>query len=1497
MSYRTNNPRETNQQQQAPPPPFTTGAFQPQTLPPPQPETFILECNRLTSRHSSETSEMYNTNHRWITEFASGFQIREGDEIRINSAFLSSIGVGDLIAWNTEEGDQAQDNKANIIYSFYTSNDGLNDKREGYNMTTNNGGGVGKFPFDTDNTPCELMRVQKTLDTIANRTDAGDTFSYMEDPYLPCRFFGETFTIKTPVLNDNLYIEIHPELTKNNGSNGGTCLKIKKYTGADTLSGYLDLRNRFPTGATILLQAQTQPNITANHDQYNNPLLNYCFTIMDIVQEQTTNDWIICVEDQSGLCFNKVNPMTNGVRTITASIRIAQLQAKGSLNEDFNYSTALYEDDTNYLEVGDELTHYFTGGLPYDLNVDAPNTPTGTFTQVNDANTSNLPLTAIISTSPCNKSDTEIPIKIISLTNPIVPEITKKIQYITWCFEDSNIKSDTHTLQDLITFNGDCATFMLKLENEAGDTELVSMYPYHTDSTAPTPENLNIVFDTDNTNGNYISFAGCKRSVQLNKGNYFTEGQVGFNILPETITKASFIKMGNFFKDLTAHYSHNSVKQYQSTSLDYSTNTGTRTAVPQYCWIKTNQDQSVATLQIFTNESNNAFYSSRINIGTTTDSGSIFNTPVIYSGFQDLSSTLSEVKHYQSFQFEIDEPYSSPSDIATALTKQTHDIGEVLDKDGNIVSDIANTGLIQNPFFIPVWTSFNDQNVEQNNASPELGGTLDEGSYFLKYTLYKSSKSHFSANTFQNAGEYKIYFRTKHTSINKPVPYGSPAQLPPDFDQSANPQFAKTFGQTNTEILGFPIQYVEGKDCFVSQYAGSNNITFSWDDQNSRFKIDFLHQPAISKFEASSSGVVQEGGNIIAQIYYPAPQGQDGYLYKKPRTRCGGVNIENYVSYRFERGMTPNQVRQLANLDPSTDLSTDWFLNGTQNRNPVGKRFWNKLGFNDSQILTNNVGSTTDTTSGQYVPLGTTDNLIDCADALITAKEPAENTPYYYSTNKWDASMDNDEPAQYQYSSVGSLQFNNHLTGYGLPNTSGLPLQFRSNSTDLTKTPFSEYDSTYNPDRERNTAYTFQTDGDPLEAKDLPIKTEYPYFFVLSDIVKSNFYTSINNGSGLNAIGIISKLNAEQDFYFQYQAPQSFYAKKDMLISSITTEIRTPNLSVPANLSPYSSVIYQITRYAPKPITLSAPIWYQQEQFFNKMEMLIKQMVANTKAQPKQSEKEQISDIMSQVAQAVERPTTEGLTLPQRIINNWDRLQLDRFRGQPERLREFLISDPEANSLLEDLHAFNDIPQAPTLPTSLQTTDPDSIINLLSRAMPEVVRPADEDREDEVSGGVRPPTPPAQPFLQSQADIVAVQQHIINIAGQRGFEGSEPLNERDIQAIVGQGISPERLQMLNELARMSYTSQVFRNMPEGAEVDPPDNPQLVSTPLDQLRDATGHYKNEPSESGYGSASNLTSHHSSGGSASASDTLSLSSMATQFSTPLDRIAELEEEDED
>ena len=202
------------------------------------PETFILECNRQTS-----VTKSTDTNTRWTTETGNGgFQIKEGDAITITNSFLSSIGTGNLIGWDNIEGSDSQDNRGCWLYSFYTCNDGLNDKREGYNMldtpegsglTQKHTGGIGRFPFDTDNSACPLIRVQKSNDVITGsssreNTDiyAGNTFSWTQDPYLKCRFYGETFFIQPVILDNHIQVEIVVDLQtgiSNPTVNLGTC--------------------------------------------------------------------------------------------------------------------------------------------------------------------------------------------------------------------------------------------------------------------------------------------------------------------------------------------------------------------------------------------------------------------------------------------------------------------------------------------------------------------------------------------------------------------------------------------------------------------------------------------------------------------------------------------------------------------------------------------------------------------------------------------------------------------------------------------------------------------------------------------------------------------------------------------------------------------------------------------------------------------------------------------------------------------------------------------------------------------------------------------------------------------------------------------------------------------------------------------------------------------------------------------------------------------------
>jgi len=488
----------------------------------------------------------------------------------------------------------------------------------------------------------------------------------------------------------------------------------------------------------------------------------------------------------------------------------------------------------------------------------------------------------------------------------------------------------------------------------------------------------------------------------------------------------------------------------------------------------------------------------------------------------------------------------------------------------------------------------------------------------------------------------------------------------------------------------------------------------------------------MSKFEATSAGIIQTGDTISSTIYFPAPIGNNNVLYKLPRTRCSGINIENWTSNYFEYPSTPYQVRQLANVALATNLNDEWFIIRKQdiprteqlNYDPVSYRFWTKLGFSETQLYNKFVGYEYDY-NNRYIPMGTTDNLVDIADALITTKEPAENTPFFGTTEVYDTAPARE--AKYEFSSIGALEFNNHFTGCGLPNTSGQPLSFRTNDTDITK--FSSYNSSYNPDRERYNGYTFTTEGEPLVAKSLPIKTEFPYFLVMSDLVSTDFNVSANGGSSLNCVGVISKLNAEQDFYFQYQAPQSFYATKDTLISSITTEIRTPSLGIPPALSPYSSIIYQIVRYSPTPVISQPPVWYQQEQFYAQMNTLLNTI---NQQQEKTSNKDRFNDIMEEIADAVVKPKGNNSSLIESIIRNYDELNLKQFKNNPSGLRNFLTRNPQAENMMRDITTFNNIPpvgqqqqQIPTINITPPQADDDS--DTFSTPINSIEIPPDEE--------------------------------------------------------------------------------------------------------------------------------------------------------------------------
>jgi hypothetical protein len=134
-----------------------------------------------------------------------------------------------------------------------------------------------------------------------------------------------------------------------------------------------------------------------------------------------------------------------------------------------------------------------------------------------------------------------------------------------------------------------------------------------------------------------------------------------------------------------------------------------------------------------------------------------------------------------------------------------------------------------------------------------------------------------------------------------------------------------------------------------------------------------------------------------------------------------------------------------------------------------------------------------------------------------------------------------------------------------------------------------------------------------LDALNLPVKTEFSYFYILSDLVESKFYSSKNGGMPINCIGTINKLNSDNDFYFSYASPQRIYVTQDRIITSITTSVKNIDFSDPAIIGDFSSVVYQIDRFNPVPEKIPLPVAIQQQNYFDNLALITEQVLKEQK--------------------------------------------------------------------------------------------------------------------------------------------------------------------------------------------------------------------------------------------------------------------------------------------
>ncbi len=1396
------SPKQT-QQQQAPAP------AAPQT---PIPKTIFVDCNRANST-LTDGGMNPSTNHSWTCEFPP-IQIKAGDEIKVSSAYLNSIGVGDLINWSQD--GEGQDNEATWLMEYYVSNDAKNNKREGYNL----GQGRGFFPYPIDNKPARLYRYNNAISIdgagAVRRTNSALDYTWTEDPYIGGRFHGLVVDVPAVVVENSFKVTFITNVVSVSAfktTQKVMLMKVQQYT--HPTSGALQTVNGedlFGAGQCFTLTGHVEIKAPDNeksdlaHTRYDNKYM--CYGVWRDYGGVSGENYVM-VEAPLGWTWTESTTLGETSMPVTCrftvtqgnSFIVATTAAGSAANSDMrvcNYNK-IEQLLTNTNNDNVDKSWFLYYGLTPEQSTKTANSATNvetnfehaTHTRVtDDRNSSN------VSRIKCDLfgsqvEDYKLYFDVVSLHDGANLDKNITLRFTT----HKGVAVTVNSMDDLYALNGNTWNLTMVINNpdysNSTGTEIAVCYSGH-----------NTPFTNTATNQNGVKVAGQDNTFLFNntirdlRNLTHLYNDNGHNRTVDNTGPGNYIILNGFDFNQTVRIEESGRNYMSSTYANNKRGTPNLNEISLFHLVQADGSKNLPDSHMEHND-NSTVLMGGFTRNTVTDQGlettlgqvicktanvapfgptnpqylfqpsrivGIPTSAIMGTGGSQAevaSMSTVETVHYDFFKFSIKENYSSPSDIATNLTKQTHALGNARINHSSVAGDESTMGteiidskgigIPQNKFIIPVYSSFDAVNTEPAAALVTqrfMNGKQRTGSYVCKKNMYNLPTGRDGAGILPN-GEYKIYFRTKFTSINKPFLTDANKDNPlpvagnQDFNQSLvtggldnGPFTAQTFGETGN-VIGYPIEYLENQGTYISQYAGANNVTIGWDDTQSRFTIGYLGQPSVSDFNVGSGS----GGDEAITVYYPSPSGQNNYNFLRSRTRDSGVNIVNwYSNIQGKTNLSPATIRSTYNiprkysLDPYHDESAaalsntkEWFLDYSYNKDPIGARFWNKLGFTPQQTESDLVGHDIGNPDGNYYPKGSTELELDSADGILTSDDPAENTPFYSTSGAFGPPPSTGTPvdieAHWEYASRGGLEMGNHNVGMGVPSTAGRPTEFRRNvvADGTSNTPFNVLDSSYNPDRQEFNGYTLKTEPSFLTAKKLPIKTEYGYYYMLSDLVASDFFISKDYGSQENIIGVLSKLNVGGDYIFQYQAPQTFYAKRDSIVTSIKTTILTPKLQIPPALDEFSSVIYQITRYEPQPEpTARVPVWYQQEQKFSQIMNFINSL-AHQVNPPKQTQAQRIQEIIGEVANAVTTAGDQQAVITDRILSNYQQLGLSRFKNDRAGMRQYLLENPEAQNFLNDLsvyqHSQNNAP--PQQVSDPESVNPDSLINSILTQQPQ----------------------------------------------------------------------------------------------------------------------------------------------------------------------------------
>ena len=477
---------------------------------------------------------------------------------------------------------------------------------------------------------------------------------------------------------------------------------------------------------------------------------------------------------------------------------------------------------------------------------------------------------------------------------------------------------------------------------------------------------------------------------------------------------------------------------------------------------------------------------------------------------------------------------------------------------------------------------------------------------------------------------------------------GVSSDLMPNTTISSRPFDVGTSTPFRGNSIAYPVRYLENNEngdfnrAIASNYCGTTNLTLAFQTDISAFTFQFLMQPFTSPF------VDDAGGDLSTRIFYG---NRKKGLFN--HDAFGGLTVWNYCRPNYPRGTFSFEDTTGINTQPSVYPNG---VNPFRDTAVIGQRFLNKLGFADTDIgvtgtkidgfgglvsgknLGYNGVEYTQTYKGDYgnqviksmdlTIQGTNYSDVDSSDAILSSIDAPENTaglfansssvtpglgitnigskinlngdyifyPYSFSgqTDSFNSSnstvrFDNCTDA---FGSMGGGVSKNMGRGMGLPNTQG-----STSIVDKTSIPV-----VMNADCNLYLSFTVETSSNFIKASKLPIKMNHGHLVILSSLIEDpNFIMS--KAQAVNGISVVSKAYITADFILS-TGFISFYAKRDRIISSITTSIKNTAFENPTVLGDNSTVIYQITDYQPKPLDRPNQISEIQENDYQIMSMV-----------------------------------------------------------------------------------------------------------------------------------------------------------------------------------------------------------------------------------------------------------------------------------------------------